>query len=332
MQFIRNNPDLFCCPKCQGDYKIIDESLSCDQCSTSFPIHKNVPLMFCPNDWDKATNDVTADIKEFYEETPFPDYNDCDDISSLMGRARQGIFARLLSEQIPYGSLILDCGCGTGQLTNFLSIASRTVIGVDLSVNSLLLAQNFKEKNELNNAHFYQMNLFRPCFRPEQFDLIIANGVLHHTSNPYLAFITIARLVKPGGYFIIGLYHKYGRLFTDLRRFIFKNTNNRFVFLDKRNVNQELSKGKRNAWFMDQYYNPHESGHTVDDVLRWFDDTNFQFVNSIPKTSMFRTVDDNERLFEADKIGNRLERFLLDIAKTFSGYDEGGFFIVIGKK
>ena len=41
--------------------------------------------------------------------------------------------------------------------------------------------------------------------------------------------------------------------------------------------------GKREAWFQDQYCHPHETCHTLDEVLGWMDEDGFEFVNSIPK-------------------------------------------------
>jgi 2-polyprenyl-3-methyl-5-hydroxy-6-metoxy-1,4-benzoquinol methylase len=67
-----------------------------------------------------------------------------------------------------------------------------------MCMNSLRLATDFKRRNALSRVEFVQMNLFRPCFPDGEFDLVISNGVLHHTSNPRLAFETISRLVKPG--------------------------------------------------------------------------------------------------------------------------------------
>ena len=118
--------------------------------------------MFAANDWDDSKEDVTERIKEFYEETPFPNYDDFDSAASLIDKAKRGVFARLLDEQIPFGIRILEAGCGTGQLSNFLSIANRTVFGTDICLNSLAMAMDFKKKNHLQRAHFLQMNLFRP--------------------------------------------------------------------------------------------------------------------------------------------------------------------------
>lgn len=331
-QFIIRNIDIFCCPKCSGELKFNDDSFECLNCHQSYQVLDDIPMLFWPNEWDSSKEDVTENIKLFYEKTPFPNYDDFDNAGSLIDKARKGLFAKLLDDQLPFGARILECGCGTGQLTNFLSIASRTVIGTDICFNSLKIAQTFKNRNDLERAHFYQMNLFRPCFKPKSFDLVISNGVLHHTSDPFLAFKTISTLVKPKGYILIGLYHKYGRMMTDLRRLIFRITKNRFMFLDPRTTKKDISLAKRNSWFIDQYKNPHESKHTVGEVLHWLDSTEFTFVHSIPKTVPFARIDKSERLFNPDKLGNRFERLIVNCGLLFTGHREGGFFIIIAKK
>ena len=37
-----------------------------------------------------------------------------------------------------------------------------------------------------------------------------------------------------------------------------------------------------NSWINDQYKHPVESTHTFDEVLKWFNDNNIEFINSIP--------------------------------------------------
>ncbi len=331
-RFIIQNIDMFCCPKCDGDLHFDNEKLSCRKCHQLYQVLDGIPLLFCPNEWDSSRADVTDKIKSFYEKTPFPDYDEFDNVGSLIEKARKGLFAKLLDDQIPFGTRILECGCGTGQLTNFLSIASRTVIGIDISINSLKMANEFREANELRRAHFYQMNLFRPAFKPHIFDLVISNGVLHHTSDPFLAFKSISNLVKPNGYILIGLYHKYGRLATDIRRIIFNLTKEKLIFLDRRATNKDISQAKRNSWFKDQYRNPHESKHTVGEILHWLDSTKFTFIKSIPKTVPFESIDESERLFKLDRLGNLFERFIVNIGMIFTGHREGGFFTIIAKK
>ncbi len=176
------------------------------------------------------------------------------------------------------------------------------------------------------------MNLFRPIFREESFPLVIWNGVLHHTSDPFAGFQSISRLVKRGGYILVGLYNRYGRITTDIRRIIFKIFNDRFKSLDPRLRGKDIGDIKRLTWFMDQYKNPHESKHTIGELLRWFDQTGFDFVGSIPKLKAFEVFSEYEKLFKANPRGNWLDHFLVQARLLFTGSKEGGFFLMIGRR
>ena len=65
------------------------------------------------------------------------------------------------------------------------------------------------------------MNILENFFK-EYFDVIISNGVLHHTAVPYKSFCELTKLLKKDGIIVIGLYHKYGRLITYFKQFVFK--------------------------------------------------------------------------------------------------------------
>lgn len=331
--FISASASVFCCPRCAGTLERREDAVACTQCGRSYAMTDDLPRMFVPNEWEDTQDDVTDRMRQFYEETPFPNYDDFDSAGSLVEKARKGLFAKLLDDQIPIGARVLEAGCGTGQLTAFLSIANRTVVGADMCLNSLTMAKRFRDANMLRRAHFMQMNLFRPCFRPASFDVVISNGVIHHTSDPFLAYQTLAKLVRPGGYLIIGLYHRYGRLATDTRRVLFNATRDRLKFLDPRNVAAQLSAGKRKAWFMDQYKNPHESKHTIGEVLGWLRRTNLTFVKSIPKTHFATPFSPDERLFEPEAPAGAVERWLKEASMAVwpSQIKEGGFFIVIAR-
>ena len=331
---ISKNIDLFLCPACGGDLDILEGRLiNCVSCGNEFPCDGGIPLLFWPNEWDDSREDVTHIVKAFYEENPFPNYDDIDSPWSLREKAHKGLFARLLDEQIPHSARILDVGCGTGQLSNFLGMTwGRTVFGTDLCLNSLRLGNEFKEQNQIDNAAFVQMNLFRPVFKPGTFDIVIGNGVLHHTNDPFGGFQSIARLVKPGAFVLIGLYNKYGRIPTDFRRFLFKVSGDRFKFLDSRLRDKSISETRRQTWFMDQYKHPHESKHTIGEVQKWFDQTGFEFTNAIPKAVAFEPFAMNEELFKKNQRGTKFDHALVQLGMLLSGGKEGGFFMMIGRK
>jgi len=332
LEHMIENLDIFMCPACEGDLEIDHEDIVCLECHNSYQIEDGIPILFWPNECNSSKKDVTDIMKSFYEKTPFPNYEDLESVGDLIEKAKRSIFMYLLNEQVPFNIRVLEVGCGTGQLTNFLSSASRIVFGVDMCLNSLKLAQNFKEKNNLKRAGFYQMNLFRPVFKDESFPLIICSGVLHHTSDPFRGFQSISRLVKKGGYIVIGLYNKYGRILTDIRRTIFKITGERFMFLDPQLRRDDISDTKKHAWFLDQYKNPHESKHSIEEVLSWFDSSGFDFINSIPKSKAFQAFSENELLFKQNLRGNWIDHILVQAKLIFTASREGGAFLMIGRR
>ncbi len=330
--FLDEYHDILLSPCCGRDLALQPGRLECSQCRRVFPVTEGIPQLFVLHEADSGRQDVTEAVKAFYEETPFPNYDDFDSVGSLIQKARLGRFAKLLDDGVPPGSLVLECGCGTGQLSNFLSIANRTVFGTDMCLNSLRLGQQFKDDNRLSRVHFMQMNLFRPVFCPGTFDLVISNGVLHHTSDPRRAFGSIAPLVRPGGHILVGLYHRYGRLTTDFRRALFRLSGDRFTWLDPNLRDTDRSAAKRRAWFRDQYRNPHESKHTIGEVAGWLRETGFEFVRSVPPTKPFQPPTRDPSLFAPDPLGNPFERRLAELSMVRGGSREGGFFVVIGRR
>ena len=118
---LESHLELYQCPKCSGSLALGGDEIRCEACAQKFPLNDGIAMLFWPQD-AKEGEDVTETVKEFYEETPFPDYDDFDSVASLQRKAREGVFARALDQQLPSGVTIIECGCGTGQLSNFLSI------------------------------------------------------------------------------------------------------------------------------------------------------------------------------------------------------------------
>jgi ubiquinone/menaquinone biosynthesis C-methylase UbiE len=276
--------------------------------------------------------DVLIEVKKFYEKTPFPNYSEFYDVATLIDKARKSIFIKSLNDEIPFGAKILEAGCGTGQLSNYLSVGHGMVVGTDISMNSLVLAQDFKENFGLSRAHFLQMNIFRPCFRAESFDVVVSNGVLHHTSDPKEGLRILATLTRKSGYLVIGLYHRFGRLMTDLRRLIYQYYSGRLTFLDHRL--SRLNEKQRRAWFLDQYRNPHESKHTIKEVCGWLEEFDLVFRKSIPGNYFGSLTDGGTSLFKKNRMGGTYESTLVELSFAFrrSQIQEGGFFVVIAQK
>src|SRR5258707_1064022 len=107
-------PEIFACPGCSEDLALDGRKIQCLSCNAVFPVDHGIPLLLASN--ESRVQHVTDIVKAFYEENPFPNYDDLDSKQSLIEKARRGVFARLLDEQIPEGATVLEVGCGTGQL------------------------------------------------------------------------------------------------------------------------------------------------------------------------------------------------------------------------
>ena len=216
-------------------------------------------------------NSLTEVQSDFYNDVKFPNYDDVEDFGSLLDKLRQNNFVKKLDDEIPMGSNILEAGCGTGQLGIALSRYARQVYSIDLSKGSLVEAKKFINSNDIRSVHLFRMNIFKLFFEKNSFDIIISNGVLHHTYNPKLAFSNLVEVLKPGGIIVIGLYHKYGRIVQKIRQNLIKIFGDNFKFLDKR-FREKISDKKKYAWFLDQYKNPSETTHTYLEVSNWFNE------------------------------------------------------------
>jgi len=320
------------CPRCAGRLDDADGLMVCREGGHRYPVTDGIPRLFVSNEPGDGTRDVTDVVKAFYEETPFPSYDDLDSRDSLEAKARAGVFARLLDEQIAPDALVLEVGCGTGQLTNFLGMDwRRRVVGTDICVNSLRLAKEFRDRFAVVNADFAQMNLFRPAVARESVDLVVTNGVLHHTADPEGAFRSILATLRPGGHIMVGLYNWLGRLPTLWRRRLIEVFGDRLATLDRRLRGGAPATARATAWFRDQYQHPHESRHSMDEVLRWFARQRVEFVSSLPPVGDVDFTDD-ERLFAPHRRGTRLDRLSSELEMLISGGRDGGLFIMIGRK
>ena len=326
---IAENRDLFQCPTCESHFADISSERIVCAAGHAFAVDKGLPLLFSPHDQYRSGDDVTDAMKAFYMENPFPDYEDFDSVADLVERSNRSVFAHALDRTIPIRTRILEVGCGTGQLSIFLSLAQRQVFGVDLCPNSLQLGRRFRDQHHADRPYFCQMNVFRPIFKPSSFDLVYCSGVLHHTGFPRRGFESICKLVKPNGYIIIGLYNRYMRIPTHVRRLL-----SRVVSIDRiEPVMKKLSTPKKQqTWFRDQYRNPHETDHTVGEVHQWFKANGFEYVSAIPSAQIGKTTDAILNPFRQQQWGSAWEAVLSQIVSVPVLAKEGGLFLVVGKR
>jgi SAM-dependent methyltransferase len=269
----------------------------------------------------------TEKVRDFYTETPFPNYPPEASLSWLRARAGRSEFARLLDAAIAPDARIVEIGCGTGQMSLYLAKGDRTVIGADLTRASLLLAADAARRFGIDGVSFVETDLTRPALRPGSFDVVYCSGVLHHTPDPRASFARIARLARPGGVIVLGLYNSIARLPLRLRRVIARITNDRWIPFDPVLRDRAAEPERRAAWLRDQYRHPEEHRHSLSEVRAWFAENDVAFVRSYPTADL----DEGASLLEPEEDAWVLGDWLTQVGWMGSLSSEGGLFVTVGR-
>ena len=281
----------------------------------------------------ELSDQVVKKISKFYKSNPFPNYKVNDDKLSINQRGVNNPLASQFKKFVGYNKKILEVGCGTGQLSVYFSTGNNNlIVAMDATLESLKVAEKFSRKNSISNIRFLNADIIEDVLQDEHFDFIWCNGVLHHTKNPYEAFKVVSKSLKKKGYILVGLYNKFGRLRTLIRRFLYKIFGIKILkILDPTLRKLKISEEEQNAWIQDQYEHPQESLHTIDEIMSWFKKNNIDFISSIPNSDF---DDDNYiDIFMEKKTGSYVQRLLNQIIMIFGKLgSDGRLFIVIGRK
>jgi len=310
---------LLACPACRGD---LTAGWICRACGARYDAPDGIPDL-------RLGGDVrTETVRAFYEAAPFPGYPPRDSLSTFRARAGRSRFAELLDRAIPGDARIAEVGCGTGQMSLFLASADRLVVAADLSRASLRLGAAAARRFGLR-VQFVETDLHRSALRPDTFDVVYSSGVLHHTPDPRAAFAAVARLARPGGIVIAGVYNAVARVPLRLRRTVARLARFRMVPFDPVLRDRRDEPARREAWLRDQYRHPEEHSHTVAEVRRWFADAGVERLRSFPSTVL---DDEPEDLFTAAADDWRFESWLAQLGWMWTLGHEGGLFLTIGRR
>lgn len=271
----------------------------------------------------------TEVVRRFYDGAPFPDYPSRASLSWLRARAERSEFARLIDRAIPGDARILEMGCGTGQMSLYLARADRIVIGADLARASLTLGVEAARRFGLTQVQFIETDLHHPGLRAGAFDVVYSSGVLHHTPDPSAAFASIARLARPGGMIIVGVYNAFARIPLRTRRFAARLSGYRFIPCDPVLRDRQNEPARRKAWLRDQYQHPEEHRHTLAEVQTWFAQNDIEYVRAYPSAMLCQESDE---LFARAADNWRVEGWLAQIGWIGTLGHEGGLFVTVGRR
>jgi len=108
---------------------------------------------------------------------------------------------------------VLDFGCGTGYGTALLAEQAATAIGVDLSAEAIAYARDNYQRHNLDFRVIESIERRRLPFKDGQFDTVVSFQVIEHIADTEAYLSEIARVLKPGGTFVVATPDRSTRLF-----------------------------------------------------------------------------------------------------------------------
>src|SRR5207249_12291906 len=203
------------------------------------------------------------------------------------------------------------------------------VIGADLARASLRLGADAAGRFGIDGVRFVETDLQRPGLRAGSFDVVYSTGVVHHTRNPRASFARLARLARPGGTIVIGLYNAFARIPLRFRRVVARASRFRLIPFDPVLRDRAHEPERRAAWLRDQYQHPEEHRHTLAEVQRWFAENAVEYLRTYPSAVLGEHPDD---LFAPAPDNWRVDGWVAQIGWIRTLGREGGLFLTIGRR
>jgi ubiquinone/menaquinone biosynthesis C-methylase UbiE len=97
----------------------------------------------------------------------------------------------------------LDLGTGTGRMLELFGPEIERGLGLDLSLDMLLLARDRLERAGLKHCSVRQGDIYDLPLANDSFDVVILHQVLHFLDDGARAIREAARVLRPGGRLLV---------------------------------------------------------------------------------------------------------------------------------
>jgi ubiquinone/menaquinone biosynthesis C-methylase UbiE len=171
------------------------------------PVNQNKAKDYSPSVGESANSGVQKNVDahfdtnaEYWDEI----YRD-DALQSVIYQQRQSAVLNYVDAAgLSAGSSVLEIGCGAGHLTVRLAQRGLTVRAVDSSPGMVELAsRRAAEAGFAGEVSVSQADAHALPFKPDEFDLVVAVGVIPWLHSPGAAVAEMARVLRPGGQLVL---------------------------------------------------------------------------------------------------------------------------------
>lgn len=122
---------------------------------------------------------------------------------SAVHRGGEDLEAMLAAGSLRGDERILDLGCGAGHTALAFAERCREVVAFDLTEAMLQQAAALAAERGLTNLRFQQGDVCALPFGDAEFDLVTSRLSAHHYADPRAALREVARVLVPGGRFLL---------------------------------------------------------------------------------------------------------------------------------
>jgi ubiquinone/menaquinone biosynthesis C-methylase UbiE len=123
------------------------------------------------------------------------------------------IEAMIATLALPAGARILDVGCGPGQLLLPLLRRGFDAKGIDISAGMVEQARELIRSNGIRDFRGVAVgDIERLDFGDEEFDVVVASGVIEYQKSDDVALAEMKRVLRPNGHLILNVTNKYSYL------------------------------------------------------------------------------------------------------------------------
>lgn len=110
------------------------------------------------------------------------------------------------------GLTFLDIGCGSGlHSASAALLGAEAVYATDIDPDCIAVTSDTVRRflPDTSRVQVRQASILDPAAGLPQADIVYSWGVLHHTGSMYRAIEAAAKLVRPGGLFVIAIYNRH---------------------------------------------------------------------------------------------------------------------------
>ncbi len=162
-----------------------------------------------------VSNPVQAQFDEFpYPNVPI-EQTVTDNLALFANSLTTARYLRDRKVVLPEGKVMLNAGCGSGWETLVLATANpgARYVGVDISPESIKMAEQRFKFHKIENARFHVMDITDMTALGEEFDFIACNDVLYLLDDPVAGLKGMRQVLKPDGIIRTNVHSLYQRQF-----------------------------------------------------------------------------------------------------------------------